>query len=784
MKAQKSKIFLTIALTAIVVLTAVFAFSSCSEEHVHTFNEVVVAEATCTEAGKLNKVCTDEECGYVESLVIPAIGHDTTSVRAKEPTCISVGYVAHDKCTREGCGWTTLDASGIKERLNHTTVRVNDLEKESPRYKIQYPTCTESGYHYEYYECTNVKCQAVFDPEKKIDDPLGHRLASKDAKAASCTIGWDAFEYCDGWTTTDLREAGYRYMPAIASSGPVPGKGCGYNTYVEHPAIYPHVMSTEQKYIETKAPTCASEGAYKTVLECVTCSFVSLPDNYYNWNPNYKPGEDITGTGTIPKLDHEWQTHGEKIPDNCYTDGWEEFNMCSKCSQITDKDGNTLDEIPAIPAGHEFDSDGCLIVCDRCGFIDLNAERGGHSVVVEVEWLVQPTCYKSGKYECTKKCVHPDCKQTLSVEIVEIEPHGHDIVKHPAKAPDCTSVGWNEFETCSRCGYSTFAEIEKKGHNFDITNPIEVERLNKTCVSDGYHKYYYVCTVCNAEDHHNDPIPAGHESAPMWAVQPTCDAPGHSAYEYCTACGTLLSAKETYQPIGHVIQKVPAQNATCTNNGWHDYIKCTREGCTYSTQAANTITALGHNMRTVEVIKAATCTTEGTYKSTSSCTACGYVDAEASIDEITTGPALGHNYLNNGYCERYSQCGERYSVGLAYVKNSDGTYTVAGMGVCNDYELIIPDEYNGAKVVAIAEKAFAEKYEITSVKIGKNVTEIGQMAFYYCKNIKTVTIGESVIKVGANAFRGCAAITKTYYTGSNWGAIYIGSWNEDLTSKY
>ena len=73
---------------------------------------------------------------------------------------------------------------------------------------------------------------------------------------------------------------------------------------------------------------------------------------------------------------------------------------------------------------------------------------------------------------------------------------------------------------------------------------------------------------------------------------------------------------------------------------------------------------------------------------------------------------------------------------------------------------------------------------MTSLKIGENVTEIGQKAFFYCKNLKTVTIGKSVTKVGINAFNKCAAITKTYYTGSNWGAIDFTQWNDDLTSKY
>ena len=44
---------------------------------------------------------------------------------------------------------------------------------------------------------------------------------------------------------------------------------------------------------------------------------------------------------------------------------------------------------------------------------------------------------------------------------------GHDIEHHSAKAATCTEVGWNTYETCSRCDYTTYSEISALGHDIE-----------------------------------------------------------------------------------------------------------------------------------------------------------------------------------------------------------------------------------------------------------------------------------------------------------------------------
>ncbi len=69
------------------------------------------------------------------------------------------------------------------------------------------------------------------------------------------------------------------------------------------------------------------------------------------------------------------------------------------------------------------------------------------------------TCTERGweAYETCSRCDYTTYKEIAA---------GHDIVKYEAKAATCTEVGWEEYETCSRCDYTTYKEIAALGHNY------------------------------------------------------------------------------------------------------------------------------------------------------------------------------------------------------------------------------------------------------------------------------------------------------------------------------
>ena len=69
-----------------------------------------------------------------------------------------------------------------------------------------------------------------------------------------------------------------------------------------------------------------------------------------------------------------------------------------------------------------------------------------------------PTCTEIGwdAYETCTRCDYSTYKEIAAL--------GHDLVHHDAQAPNCTEVGWNAYDTCSRCALSTYTELAAWGH--------------------------------------------------------------------------------------------------------------------------------------------------------------------------------------------------------------------------------------------------------------------------------------------------------------------------------
>lgn len=98
--------------------------------------------------------------------------------------------------------------------------------------------------------------------------------------------------------------------------------------------------------------------------------------------------------------------------------------------------------------------------------------------------------------------------------------------------------------------------------------------------------------------------------------------------------------------------------------------------------------------------------------------------------------------------------------GLTYALSSDGlSYSVTGIGTCEDTAIIIPSTYDGKPVKSISSDAFQNNATLTSVTIPENVTNIGDNAFKNCSNLMSVTIPESVTKIGWDAFENCSNLT-------------------------
>ena len=417
--------------------------------------------------------------------------------------------------------------------------------------------------------------------------------------------------------------------------------------------------------------------------------------------------------------------------------------------------------------------------CSKCGEVLLaqtEVPALGHTAADAVkENEIAPTCTTAGSYDSVVYC--SVCDAEISRETKSVDALDHDIVNHNAQAPTCTEVGWEAYETCSRCDHTTYVEIPATGHNHvpAVTAPTCTERGYTTytchcgdtyiadevpatghspldavkekeiapdCTTKGSYDSVVYCSVCNNElSRETIPVDAlDHNIVNHNAQAPTCTEIGWNAYETCSRCDHKTYAE--IPALGHDKVGHEAKAPTCTEIGWNAYETCSR--CDYTTYVE--IPATGHNH--VPAVTAPTCTERG--YTTYSCH-CGdtYI-----ADEV---PATGHNFENNEYCLICSA--EYYTEGLQFSLCKD-EYTVTGI-ITSASDVTIPSTYQGHPVTEIAANAFYECTSLTSIVIPASVTTIDYNAFQYCSGLTSVTFGENsqLTTIGAGAFCDCSSLT-------------------------
>lgn len=68
---------------------------------------------------------------------------------------------------------------------------------------------------------------------------------------------------------------------------------------------------------------------------------------------------------------------------------------------------------------------------------------------------------------------------------------GHDLIHHDAKAATCTEAGWEAYDTCSRCDYTTYEEIPALGHAL-----VHHDAKAAACTEIGW-EAYDICSNCD-----------------------------------------------------------------------------------------------------------------------------------------------------------------------------------------------------------------------------------------------------------------------------------------------
>ena len=168
-----------------------------------------------------------------------------------------------------------------------------------------------------------------------------------------------------------------------------------------------------------------------------------------------------------------------------------------------------------------------------------------------------------------------------------------------------------------------------------------------------------------------------------------------------------------------------------------------------------------------------------------------FIGWKNSIGEIvsTDNPATLTGFIvNDTYTATYEEV-VKYSEGLAFKSNGNGTCYVSGIGTCTDTDLLIPPVSPvGDKVVAIGDDAFYNVSNIISVVIPDGVTSIGYNAFCFCTELKNVTIPDSVTSIDNYAFGYCYGLTSFVIpdtvTYIGYGIFYASDNIESITLPF
>lgn len=214
--------------------------------------------------------------------------------------------------------------------------------------------------------------------------------------------------------------------------------------------------------------------------------------------------------------------------------------QCTHCgyklipySPYEDHSGGT--ETPTCTTGKT-----CALCGAKYGILDhawgewSSAGNGTHIRNCKNCYKVDTASCTGGTATCTAKAVCEAC----GGEYGEKDPNNHALEQHAAKAPTCTEKGWNAYETCSRCDYTTYAELPALNHDYQAVT------VEPTCEADGY--TVFTCSRCN-DSYTADPTDQlGHQFG-AWSPNGTGSQSADCLRQGCAHTGRTDCRKFTFR---------------------------------------------------------------------------------------------------------------------------------------------------------------------------------------------------------------------------------------------
>ena len=217
-------------------------------------------------------------------------------------------------------------------------------------------------------------------------------------------------------------------------------------------------MSVSSAHTETKAATCQS-AAY--CADCKSYYGSKAEHNWGDWTTDEKTHKRTCQTPGCGAVDTGSHTSEPKA--TCKT-----AQTCAICNvQYKDK------------TNHEGERKTAYYYSESQHVLRIDCSYCGERISMDYEAHTETTAAT-----CTTAAYCADCKNYYG----DPDPDAHDLVQHAAQASTCGGMGWDAYETCSRCDYTTYVELPALGHDY------QAEIIPRTCEDDGY--TLHTCTRC------------------------------------------------------------------------------------------------------------------------------------------------------------------------------------------------------------------------------------------------------------------------------------------------
>lgn len=388
----------------------------------------------------------------------------------------------------------------------------------------------------------------------------------------------------------------------------------------------------------------------------------------------------------------------------------------------------------------------CMGICfAACEENDQTAQQPQHKHAYEADWSYDETFHWHRAVcehadEIIEKAVHSfgddnicdicNYRTTTIEDPPEFEDpsetHQHKLVKHAAKEPTETQNGNYEYWVCSICGlYFRDADGKLEAGSADIVIP--------------------------AKQHEHQLI--RHE-----AKEPTCTENGNLLYFECETCHALFLDEENPEQTipSHVITEATGHTANeeWESDGLSHYHTCEVCGDKIPESAEPHIYGSEWGKNSLSHWK--------------NCEICGNRDGEAE-----------HTFGEDNFCEVCDFEKRTPSTGFEYQLNADNaSYTLVGIGECQESDIVIPSTYKGLPVISIKDGALQGVDYLLSVEISEGVKEINSGAFSNCEKLKSVTLPSTITFIGGCTFDGCENFSEVdIFDLSAWCKIHFENYN-------